>query len=290
MVTLREPVMADRFYPGSPEACQADVELYCRLEPGDLESVHAPARGGIVPHAGWMCSGRVAGRVFAVLQRAASPNTIVFFGTMHRVRGRMARVQAEGQWATPLGPLDIDEGLAREVVACSDLVTDDPEAHLDEHSLEVQTPFIKHLFPDVRILPILMPPVPEALAIGRSIGAVLASVGYETVAIGSTDLTHYGPAYGFVPQGGGDEGFDWARDVNDRRLLDRMLGFKAEEVVPEVVRHHNACGPGAIAATMAAVERLGASRAALLVHTTSREVLQDRSFGGAVGYAGVVYS
>jgi AmmeMemoRadiSam system protein B len=69
-----------------------------------------------------------------------------------------------------------------------------------------------------------------------------------------------------------------------------MLHFQPEEVVLEAAEHHNACGPGAIAATMAAVERLGATTAALLTHTTSREVLGDRSFGGAVGYAGIVYS
>jgi hypothetical protein len=209
---------------------------------------------------------------------------------MHRVRGRVARLHGDGRWATPLGPLDVNSSLAQQILERTDLVVDDPVAHEDEHSLEVQTPFIKHLFPDASILPILMPPVSEAVAIGQSIGDAIVANGQETLVIGSTDLTHYGPAYGFVPRGPADEGYNWARDVNDLRLLDPMLHFRPEEVVPEAVEHHNACGPGAIAATMAAVERLGATAAALLVHTTSREVLGDRSFGGAVGYAGIVYS
>ncbi|MBN1510934.1 MAG: AmmeMemoRadiSam system protein B [Phycisphaerae bacterium] len=290
MVTLREPVMADRFYPGSPDACRAEAEQYCRLEPADLDAVRRPARGGIVPHAGWICSGRVAGRVFAVLKQTARPQTFVLFGTMHRVRGRVARLQGEGRWATPLGAFEVNASLAQEVLERTDLVVDDPAAHQDEHSLEVQTPFIKHLFPDATILPILMPPVSEAVSIGRLVGDAIAATGEEALVIGSTDLTHYGPAYGFVPQGLGEEGYNWARDVNDRRLLDSMLHFQPDEVVPEAVQHHNACGPGAIAATMAAVARLGATTAALLTHTTSREVLGDRSFGGAVGYAGIVYS
>ncbi len=290
MATQREPLMADRFYPGAPEACRAEAERYCRLEPADLDAVRRPARGGIVPHAGWVCSGRVAGRVFAVLKQMASPQTFVLFGTMHRVRGRVARLQGEGRWATPLGTLEIDEPLARQILDRTHLVVESSMGDDDEHSIEVQTPFIKHLFPKARILPILVPPVREATAIGRVVGDAIAASGEEAVVIGSTDLTHYGPAYGFVPEGSGEEGYTWARDVNDRRLLDLMLRFQPDAVVSEAVEHHAACGPGAIAATMSAVTRLGATTAALLAHTTSREVLGDRSFGGAVGYAGIVYS
>jgi AmmeMemoRadiSam system protein B len=107
--------------------------------------------------------------------------------------------------------------------------------------------------------------------------------------IGSTDLTHYGPAFSFTPQGTGAQGMTWAKEVNDRRMIQRMLALDAASILPEAASHQNACGAGAVAATLAAARCLGADRAALLEHTTSREVTGDASAQDAVGYAGIVF-
>ena len=289
MVMIREPVVAGRFYPGSPEECEAAVARYGQCREADA-SLPMPCRGGIVPHAGWMCSGAVAGRVFAVLAQTATPRTVVLFGTMHRVHGRTGLLFAAGQWETPLGRVDVDERLAERVLGLTNHIVEDAAAHEDEHSLEVQVPFIQRLLPDCRILPILVPPVKEAPAIGDAVGRTLAEYAYEALVIGSTDLTHYGSSYRFTPKGTGAAALAWAKDVNDRRVIDLMTTMNADAMIEEVARNRNACGAGAIAATIAAVKRLGATRGILLEHTTSHEVLGERGFGDAVGYAGVLYA
>jgi AmmeMemoRadiSam system protein B len=110
--------------------------------------------------------------------------------------------------------------------------------------------------------------------------------------IGSTDLTHYGPNYGFLPEGIGQQGLAWAKDVNDRRLIELMRLMKAEEIVREASEHRNACGSGAIAATLAACKLAGAQQGVLLDHVSSQEVARSMQYPAsddAVGYAGMVF-
>ena len=111
----------------------------------------------------------------------------------------------------------------------------------------------------------------------------------SAVVVGTTDLTHYGRSYHFEPHGPGEEGRRWAKEVNDRRIIDLMESMAAERVVPEALEHHSACGAGAVAATVASVAHQGAEAAVVLEHTTSYEVLGGRGGGDAVGYVGIVY-
>jgi AmmeMemoRadiSam system protein B len=289
---IREPARAGMFYPQSREQCTAEARRLCELETKSLfpdGQVPTSVMGGLVPHAAWMCSGRVAGRVFAALKAVRTPQTVVLFGAMHRVYGRAGALFPSGRWRTPLGTVDVDDRLAERVLGHTNLVVEDPSAHEDEHSLEVQVPLIRTVFPQCKILPILVPPVREAVAIGESVAGTLEAYQCDAVVVGSTDLTHYGPAYGFAPQGIDAKGFAWAKDVNDRRIIELIVSLRADEVADEAASHRNACGAGAIAATMAAAKKLGATQGVVLEHTTSREVLGDRGFDGAVGYAAIVF-
>jgi AmmeMemoRadiSam system protein B len=126
--------------------------------------------------------------------------------------------------------------------------------------------------------------------VGDAVAGTVEAYGNDVVFVGSTDLTHYGPSYGMTSHGTGPDGIAWARDVNDRRIIDLMVNLEADHVVPEAVEHYNACGAGAIAATMAAVKRLGATKGILLAHTTSADVMPSRDSHDAVGYAGVVFA
>ena len=137
----------------------------------------------------------------------------------------------------------------------------------------------------------MVPPNKNAAALGATIGRTCKSYGVDVVFIASTDLTHYGPRYGFVPEGIGGPALTWARDVNDRRMIEMIRQMKDEAVVDEARANQNACGAGAVAATLAACKACGAGRATLLEHTTSFEVLRDRfpePATDAVGYAGMV--
>jgi len=194
-----------------------------------------------------------------------------------------------GSWRTPIGGLEVDQELARAVLSESDgQVVDRPEAHQGEHSIEVQLPFIKALFPEARILPIAVPPSSVASQVGIAVARAAEHLGRAVVAIGSSDLTHYGPRYGFAPVGVGPRGLEWAKE-NDRHLLELVVQMEAEQVVPEAQRHHNACGSGAIAAAIAFSAALGATRGIVLQHITSHEVMPMGRPTDFVGYAAVVF-
>ena len=294
-MSLREPVRAGSFYPGQAEACQN--ELTACIPDSFQECIYTEKLvGGVVPHAGWMFSGAVAGGVFAALARPGTCATYLLFGASHGGLSAAAALFGRGSWRSPLGDVDVDESLADQLLgSCPDLVADE-QAHSPEHSLEVQVPFIQRLSPQARIVPILVLPTAQAVRLGRDVGRTVAALRQDVLFVGSSDLTHYGPRYGFEPAGSGPEGLKWAREVNDRRMIDCLLAMQAEEIVPEAAQHQSACGAGALAATAAACRECGARKGILLDHRTSLDVEggRDGFFGGppadAVGYAGVVFA
>jgi len=245
--------------------------------------------GGLVPHAGWSCSGGVAAQVFHALARSATPDIVILFGGVHRhARGSGAAMFGAGHWETPLGTVEIDQRLAERVLGQTNLIADDPYAHETEHSLEVQMPFVKHLFPEAKIVPIMVPPSDTAHEVGEAVARTLKSYEYDALIVGTTDLTHYGPDYGFTPKGVGPSANAWAKQENDRRFVDLLCSLEATKVVPEATQNRNACSSGAAAATLAAVSAMGATRGVLLAHMTSAEVLLGEHYD-SVGYAGVVF-
>ncbi len=287
----RQPIVAGRFYPSSQSACEHQLRECIPLA-SEFKEANSQLYGAIVPHAGWACSGKVTGKAFMALADRVMPETVVLIGAVHAARGTEAAVYDSGAWETPLGEVEVDEALASLLLGTADLIRSDLPAHRLEHSLEVQVPFVQALFPDARILPIMVPPSQQSVRIGELIGTKLGASGVDLIIVGTSDLTHYGPGYGMTSHGEGQAGLDWARNVNDRRMLDRILAFDAERIVPEAIEHRNACGSGAIAATMAACQALGARRAIVLEHTTSQETLKDmipEPVTDSVGYAGIVF-
>jgi MEMO1 family protein len=279
---VRKPA-APHFYAGD---CARAAERFLRgFSPPEQP---LPIVAGIVPHAGWEYSGAVAAKVFASIAKKSVPETFVIFGAVHRWPGESA-LYARGAWATPLGDVAVDEGLASKILqACDGLASDNPAAHNGEHAIEVQLPFVKYLLPEARIVPISVRPDERAAALGDCVGRVLQGHSRPVSIIGSTDLTHYGDVYRFTPAGLGMRALSWQKE-NDARILRLAEQMKASEIVSEARRHQNACGPGAMAATVAAAAVLGAQRGYLLEYTTSFDVAPEPEFRMAVGYAGILY-
>jgi hypothetical protein len=146
----------------------------------------------------------------------------------------------------------------------------DNQAHVGEHSIEVQLPFIRHLLPKASILPVQVPADARAEDLGLLLSRVIAADGRRIVVVASSDLTHYGSNYGFVPAGTGAEALQYGKR-NDRLLLDQVHGLSPQGVLREAREHYNACGSGALAAAISCCRALGANQAALLHHTTSNE-------------------
>ncbi len=285
MSLIRKPAVAGRFYPATREQC---IEL--------LDALHRPiearpALGVIMPHAGWVYSGPTA-LLSAQAVSAAKPETVVVFGAVHVADRNRASLYPAGTWQTPLGELRVDEELARRVAEASSDVAVDPSPHAWEHSIEVELPILQYLMgSEFMVLPVMVRPGPWAEHIGRVVARAADEMGRRAVFVGSTDLTHYGPAFGFEPAGRGEPGIRWAKDVNDRRFIRRVEDLDAAGVVPEAETHLNACGAGAVAATISAARALGANRYLELEHTTSADVERARGERplNSVGYEAGVF-
>ncbi|MHC4459981.1 MAG: AmmeMemoRadiSam system protein B [Planctomycetota bacterium] len=288
----RSPIVAGQFYPGQRDSCVDEINECLKGKPLG-ESLPETIVAGIVPHAGWTFSGSLAALVFsAIKQRHEKVNTFVIFGAAHGYFGQSPAVYETGGWITPLGEVSVSEELAGAVLS-SVAVISDSAAHRAEHSIEVQIPFIQHLFPRAEILPIIVPPSEQAVALGTSVGEIISRDEHKKiVCIGSTDLTHYGPRYGFTPMGTGAEALKWADRVNDQKFIDLALQLEPQNLLTSAAENCNACGAGAAAAAVAAAKKLGKTRGLLLAHTNSNEVMLQKmgaTSADSVGYAAIIF-
>ncbi len=289
-MNIRHAYRAGSFYEDSPGPCRRHVEkLFASAE---LPS-KTPQKlyGGLVPHAGWVYSGAVAATTLKALNAAAPLKTVVMLGADHTGSAGLGEVYDSGIWQTPLGEVQIDSALAADLLAAGSCMRANPHAHLVEHSIEVQVPLLQVLNSSVQIVPIAVPPTGMAVEIGRVIGGVLA--GRDGVAVvGSTDLTHHGGHFG-NPGGHGEAGVIWA-EANDRRMIRLIESMAADKIVPEAIANENACGSGAIAATVAACSEMGATKGLCLEYTNSYHVIRrmysSETDDTTVGYASIVFA
>ncbi len=292
-MAARKPAVAGQFYPGSDKECRAEI-TDCLANRSITNKLPEKIVGGIVPHAGWTFSGDLAAMVFAAIEKTEKKvDTFVLFGAVHHYFDTSCAVYDKGSWQMPMGEIKIDEELAAAIIKKNKLAKPNQQAHNFEHSIEVQVPFIQYLFKNAKIVPILTPPSEAVISVGTAVGECIKAAGdKKIVCIGSTDLTHYGPRYGFSPQGSGQAGIEWAKNVNDKAFIGLAVEMKTERILTESMENQNACGPGAVAATIAAAKVLGKTKGVLLAHTNSSEVM-EKQFGQtseeSVGYAAIVY-
>jgi MEMO1 family protein len=247
--------------------------------------------GGIVPHAGWICSGAVAADTLATLARSGPVDVVVVFGAVHTpLPLEQAALDSFASWQIPGESAQVASELRERIHQARDLFRIDDRFHLREHAVEVELPLLRQALPSVTIVPVELPLVERAAEMGTSVARRVIESGMRALFLASSALTHYGPAFNFSPAGVGWAGLQWAM-ANDRRLLDLVQRFEVDRIVREVHEHSNACGGGAIAAMLAACREMGGREVKLLRHTSSYQTLSDvaaRQPDSAVGYASVV--
>lgn len=290
---VRTASVAGQFYPSRHAECVAQIKE-CMPDTPIRAELPEKIAGAVVPHAGWAFSGDLSAMAMeAVRRQNIEVDTFVLYGASHRRAGLCPSVYYMGAWETPLGLVEVDEELA-EMICQSENADKDNRSHSGEHSLEVQVPFIQYLFPKAKIVPILTGPSDISRDLGADIGRIMASLpGHKRiVCLASTDLTHYGPRYGFTPQGTGPEAIRWAKEINDMELIRAAVEMNSIAVLQSAEAHWNACGAGAVAALIETVRVLGREKGILLGHTHSSEVMQEK-YGQpsqeSVGYAAIVY-
>ncbi|MEA2055106.1 MAG: MEMO1 family protein [Candidatus Thermoplasmatota archaeon] len=281
---IRRPVAAGSFYEGNAEMLSKQIEK-CFLDgrgPGKLPEIRkrkGKIKGCIVPHAGYVFSGPIAAHVYTEIAEDGFPDSFIIVGPNHTGYGLGVALMAEGEWETPLGNVKIDENVARKI--CGGIVDEDEMAHLYEHSIEVQLPFLQFLNPDFSFVPLCMGIQDYNTAI--EVGERLAGAP-DALLIASTDFSHVGTGYGqFSPAGIPVN--EWA-SVQDKKAIDAIRSMDIRYFM-ETVENNNIsmCGYGCVAAVMAAAKKLGARKARLLKYSTSYDVYPSDS---CVGYGAIV--
>jgi AmmeMemoRadiSam system protein B len=281
---LRRTAFAGSWYPSSAAECEKEIEGF--LAEGQKMNFPVGKRvGGIVPHAGWFFSGSIACNVIRCLKSDNPPDVFVVFG-MHLHPDSPCIMMAEGAWETPFGEICVDEQLAAELTKQFSFTLESPGRVTQDNTIELQLPFIKYFFNEVKIVAMGVPPAKSSLEIGRAVVDIANRLNLRINVIGSTDLTHYGRNYGFVSEGTGPQALDWVRSQNDRRIIDLMLDMDAEKVIGEALTSQNACCAGAAATAIETAKQLGADRAESIAYATSYDKNPGDSF---VGYVGIVF-
>ncbi|HLY59959.1 MAG TPA: AmmeMemoRadiSam system protein B [Terriglobia bacterium] len=269
---IRPAVVAGRFYPAQPEVLKRDLENYLGGAAGEQKI--EGALGCVVPHAGFVYSGHVAG---AVYQRLPARSSYIILCPNHTGQGAPLAMMSSGAWQTPLGEVPIDQSLAAVMGNSCHLLTDDALAHSQEHSLEVQLPFLQHQVKDFRFVPVAVGVGNFAALefLGHCVAHAVEIATKPVMIIASSDMNHYEP--------------DGITRIKDRRAIERILALDPQGL-HDVVRKEkiSMCGYGPTIAMLAAVLELGAKKAELVKYATSADASGDR--GAVVGYAGIVIS
>ncbi len=267
----RKAFVAGYFYPGSKGELEAAMARMARVPEGQSRS-KVKALAVVCPHAGYEYSGEVAGAVYAGVE---VPPTAVILGPAHRSIDPMFAIQAAGAWETPLGQSPVDCDLAAAILKGDDRVRDDPEAHDQEHSLEVQLPFLQHFRSDVSIVPIAVSYIAEyedLEALGRALAKAIRESRRKVLIVASTDMSHY------VPRA--------RAEALDRLAIDAIVKLDPRGLY-DVVRDRDIsmCGVRPVTAALVAARELGASKGELVLYRTSGDRTGDMR--EVVGYAGL---
>lgn len=263
---IRRAAVAGTFYAAGERALRRQVEDLLRTVEEKTGGV-----GVVVPHAGYLYSGQVAGAVYA---RLAPPECCIILGPNHTGVGAGAAIMTWGTWETPLGELIIDTELARAISDQSQVLEEDDRAHRKEHSIEVQLPFLQVLFPEIPFVPICL--LSHEYGVCRDVGYAVAKAiqasGKRVLLVASTDLSHY------VTQE--------MAERKDRMVIEAMLDLDPERLYATVLQERiSMCGFHPTTAMLIAAKMLGASRAELIRYGTSADVTKD--YSSVVGYAGM---
>jgi len=283
---MRYPAVAGAFYERSRDALLRQIkECYTHpLGPGKQPEVRAGPRrlvGIIVPHAGYMYSGPVAAHSYAALAADGWPRSFVILGPNHHGQGAPLAL-TEHDWQTPLGTAVVDKQLHDSL--SKPPLEEDILAHRDEHSIEVQLPFLQELSNEVRFVPICM--AFQEYDLAAEVGELVAQTvqGKDVLLIASSDFTHVGSQYfQIAPRGLTAPAFAKEQDA---KAIEPILALDPKHFAEKVAQDDiSMCGYGAVTAMLTAAKRLGAKEAKLLKYATSSDVSRDTKM--AVGYGAI---
>jgi len=264
---IRQPVVAGQFYPASPSQLKEMIQGMV-----DEKAEKEEVIGLVSPHAGYIYSGPVAG---AVISKIKFKDTFVIMGPNHTGSGKPLSIMTQGTWKTPLGEVEIDSELGKQILATSSYLQEDNVAHLYEHSIEVQLPFLQYFKPDIKLVPIILAYASSAAykEIGKEIAKAIKELNKEVVIIASSDMTHYEPHE--------------SAQRKDTQAIEAILDLNEDELLKRVDELNiSMCGYAPAVSLISAAKELGAKGAELVRYQTSGDTSGD--YSSVVGYAGII--
>jgi AmmeMemoRadiSam system protein B len=264
---IRQPAVANQFYPGRERDLRKDLSGRIK-EVAKKEKVLALGS----PHAGYAYSGNIAGAVYSV---AEITRDVIVIGPNHHGLGAPFAVMAQGKWTMPGGDISINEQLAHLIIEESKWLRADDQAHINEHSVEVQLPFIQYVQPTVEFVPVVLSTADFQTCeeMGMAVASAIKRYGKPAVIIASTDMTHY-------------ESHESAQQ-KDQLAMERILSLDPRGLLATVFTNDiSMCGVVATTVALVAAKELGATRASQVAYATSGDVSGDYSH--VVGYAGFI--
>ncbi len=287
---IRKPAVAGQFYDGGETSLKKTIEQ-CFLDERGPRSLPKISRGNkeligiVVPHAGYIYSGAIAAHSYKILAENGFAEIFIILGPNHRGMGSGISIMTEGSWLTPLGKVPINNKTAEEIY--KGLIDNDENAHLYEHSIEVQLPFLQYIADekDFSFVPVCM--ALQDYDTSKEIGEILANAINNTnqkiVIIASTDFSHVGFDYMSMPPE--RIRVDEYAEKQDKFAIEKILKMDPEGLIDTVhEKNISMCGYGPVAVMLTAAKILGANKAELLKYGTSYEVHPGTS---CVGYGAI---
>jgi hypothetical protein len=275
---IRTPAVAGMFYSSEKKELKKTIKecFLHKFGPGMIPPSKTRKKifGVICPHAGYMYSGPIACHSFYAIS-SEIPELFIIVGPNHWGIGSSVATMKDCKWNTPLGDVEVDSEAVEEILHLSEIIEIDSLAHTREHSLEVQIPILQEVYSDFKILPISL--INQNKDTSEEIGQAMAKIAEKknVMIIGSSDFTHY-------------EQNEFAHE-QDMALIEPILGLNVENFYRVLEdRNVSACGYGAIASTMIACKKLGATKGELLKYATSGDITGDKN--SVVGYGSIVFT
>jgi hypothetical protein len=272
---IRKPAVSGMFYAGSARELEEQIE-WCykhELGPGAMPRVNSKGPREVValvvPHAGYYYSGPVAAHAYKALADDGIFDTAVILGPNHTGYGYPVSAWVAGGWNTPLGEVAINESLAQRLLG--KVIRADETAHIYEHSIEVQLPWLQHIYKKVRIVPITM--LAQDIETARTVGKAISQAGDNLIIVASTDFTHYEPRSVAMEK--------------DGSVIEAILALDEEQLYSRCESLNcTMCGYGPVASAIVAAKEMKANKASLLKYATSGDTSGD--FSRVVGYGSIV--
>lgn len=263
---LREPCVSGKFYPQNPLELESMIKSF-----DEWSQTKATVKGIIAPHAGYMYSGKVAAAVWGKIN---VPETVIVIGPNHTGQGPSMSVFPEGQWVTPLGNVEIDSQLSNAIVSASGIAEADTIAHKNEHSIEVQLPFLKLANPSAKLVAIVMGDYSEFAVLDLARAVFDNADPNKTLIVASSDFSHYEP--------------EFTAKARDKFAIEEIkkLDWRAlHDIV--TTKEISMCGLGPICVAIECSKRWNAESGKLLSYSNSGFMSHD--FSNVVTYAAMAF-